>query len=386
MKNVIWLIVGMFGIQSMFAQVTPPAPPEAPEPPVAPAPIEPSVHVNGETVTITNAKGDVFVIDEYGIRKNGVLIVGDTWDARADAEDLREDIEQLREESGSIDPDSEEYADLMESIADLEAELNALAFIAPDTLPSDSATVTVGKWRLVVKENGEDDDDVDVSIARVPKVEEIDDHYVDVFDTKWFLFDMGYNTFLNADHKVQVDPPYQDLEDLHGWGSFDVNLHIFRSRVNMAKGYINFNYGLSMEWHHFRFDRDFTILKNQDTLTLNTETIDYDKNKFNTTHLSVPVLLGFETKPWDTDNSFRMQFGYDPGLMLRGKTKHKVDGKKDVDKDDFNLAQFRQEVDFIIGYGDFNLYASYDLNSMFADGEGPELHPFSVGLVIRRGF
>jgi len=255
-----------------------------------------------------------------------------------------------------------------------------------DTLPGDSTAITIGNWRLIVHEEGEDDEDVDVSFGKIPKVEEVDSRYVDKFDTEWFLFDMGYNTFLNADNKVQVDAPYSAMEDLHSWGSFDVNLHMFRSRVNIAKGFLNFNYGLSFEWHHYRFDNNFSIVPDADTFTINTETIQYEKNKFNTTHLTIPVLIGFETKPWDTENSFRMQFGYSPGLMLRGKTKLKYDGQKDIEKGDFNLAPFRQEINYVIGYGDFNLYASYDLNSMFVEDEGPELHPFSVGLVIRKGF
>jgi hypothetical protein len=276
----------------------------------------------------------------------------------------------------------------MADLDELDAEMEALdnSGIQIDTLPGDSTAITIGNWRLIVAEDGEDAEDVDVSFGKVPEVEEIDDRDVDVFDTEWWLFDMGYNTFLNSDYKAQIDEPYTAMEDLHGWGSFDVNLHMFRSRVNIAKGYLNFNYGLSFEWHHYRFDNNFSIMPDVDTFTINTETIEYEKNKFNTTHLTLPVLIGFETKPWDTEHSFRMQFGYSPGLMLRGKTKLKYDGQKDIEKDDFNLAQFRHEVNYIIGYGDFNLYASYDVNSMFAEGEGPDLHPFSVGLVIRKGF
>ena len=375
------VVAVMLNALVIFAQVDAPPPPPAP-------PGGPVLKIEGDKVTIVTTDGNTYIIDDYGIRKNGILIVGDSETMRDDIEDVQDEINNLRDEADAITPGSEEYNDLIDELNDLENELADIGVtdMRMDTLPGDSTSVTVGKWRLIVKEEGNDGDDVDVSFERIPEVEEIDDRYVDMFDTQWFLFDMGYNTFLNADNKVQVDAPYQDLEDLHGWGSFDVNLHIFRSRVNMAKGFINFNYGLSMEWHHFRFDRNFSIIRDMDSLTLNTEEIEYDKNKFNTTHISVPLLLGFETKPWDTENSFRMQFGYDPGLMLRGKTKHKYNSQKDVEKDDFNLAPFRHEVDFIIGYGDFNIYASYDVNSMFAEGEGPELHPFSIGLVLRKGF
>lgn len=381
MKKFMLMAAVLMGVIIAKAQVPPPPPP--PPPPAAP-----TIKIEEDKVTIITPEGNVYIINDESITKNGVVLDPESSDLREEMEDIQDELADIRAENITLTMDSEEYADLLEDLEELEGELGFLGSTMTqiDTLPGDSTSITIGNWRLIVHEEGEDDEDVDVSFGRVPEVEEIDDHYVDVFDTEWWLFDMGYNTFLNSDYKVQVDEPYAEMEDLHGWGSFDVNLHVFRSRVNIAKGYLNFNYGLSFEWHHFRFDNNFSILPDVDTFTINTETLEYEKNKFNTTHLAVPLLIGFETKPWDTENSFRMQFGYSPALMLRGKTKLKYNGQKDIEKDDFNLAQFRHEVNYIIGYGDFNLYASYDLTSMFAEGEGPDLHPFSVGLVIRRGF
>ncbi|MBK7443694.1 MAG: outer membrane beta-barrel protein [Chitinophagales bacterium] len=381
MKKFMLMAAILMGAIIAKAQVPPPPPPPPP-------PANPTIKIEEDKVTIVTPEGNVYIIYDESITKNGVVLDPESTDLREEMEDIQDELANIRAENITLKMDSEEYAELLEDLQELEGELGFLgsSMTQIDTLPGDSTSITIGNWRLIVHEEGEDDEDVDVSFGKVPEVEEIDDHYVDVFDTEWWLFDMGYNTFLNSDYKVQVDEPYAEMEDLHGWGSFDVNLHVFRSRVNMAKGYLNFNYGLSFEWHHFRFDNNFSILPDVDTFTINTETLEYEKNKFNTTHLAVPLLIGFETKPWDTENSFRMQFGYSPALMLRGKTKLKYDGEKDIEKDDFNLAQFRHEVNYIIGYGDFNLYASYDLTSMFAEGEGPDLHPFSVGLVIRRGF
>ena len=370
----------LMGVMIAKAQVPPPPPP--------PPPAGPVIKIEENKITIVSPSGDEYIINEDNIMKNGVVLDTDSEAFRLEMDAIGKQLEALKLEDLNLTINNEDYAELMADLDELDAEMEALdnSGIQIDTLPGDSTAITIGNWRLIVAEDGEDAEDVDVSFGKVPEVEEIDDRDVDVFDTEWWLFDMGYNTFLNSDYKAQIDEPYTAMEDLHGWGSFDVNLHMFRSRVNIAKGYLNFNYGLSFEWHHYRFDNNFSIMPDVDTFTINTETIEYEKNKFNTTHLTLPVLIGFETKPWDTEHSFRMQFGYSPGLMLRGKTKLKYDGQKDIEKDDFHLAQFRHEVNYIIGYGDFNLYASYDVNSMFAEGEGPDLHPFSVGLVIRKGF
>lgn len=380
MKKIMLMAAILMGVMIAKAQVPPPPPP--------PPPAGPVIKIEENKITIISPSGDEYIINEDNIMKNGVVLDTDSEAFRLEMDAIGKQLEALKLEDLNLTINNEDYAELMADLDELDAEMEALdnSGIQIDTLPGDSTSITIGNWRLIVAEDGEDAEDVDVSFGKVPEVEEIDDRDVDVFDTEWWLFDMGYNTFLNSDYKAQIDEPYTAMEDLHGWGSFDVNLHMFRSRVNIAKGYLNFNYGLSFEWHHFRFDNNFSIMPDVDTFTINTETIEYEKNKFNTTHLTLPVLIGFETKPWDTEHSFRMQFGYSPGLMLRGKTKLKYDGQKDIEKDDFNLAQFRHEVNYIIGYGDFNLYASYDVNSMFAEGEGPDLHPFSVGLVIRKGF
>lgn len=378
------MAVYLVGPMMLFGQVTPPPPP--PPPPPAPA-TQATISVDGENVTISTPTGEVYIIDDYGVRRNGVMIAGDSEALREAIDDLTDEIDDIRAESATLEPGSEDYLELMDELDDLEDELADLhpESVFPDTIPGDSTAVTIGNWRLIVKETGDDAEDVDFTIDRV--AEEVDDHYVDPFETEWWLLDMGYNMYLDANNEYNVPEPYAQMEEQQFWGSFDVNLHIFRSRVSFAKGYLNFNYGLSLEWHHFRYDDDFRILPDTNTLVIvNEEAISFDKNKFNTMHAAAPLLLGFETKPWDTDNSFRMQFGYSPGVMLRGKTKYKYDNEKEIEKDDFNLSPFRHEVNYLIGYGDFNLYASYDLNPMFESGKGPELHPFSVGLVIRRGF
>lgn len=354
-----------------------------------PAQTSPNIQISEDEVTITDAKGNTWLINDAGISKNGSLIISEDemYDVDA-AGDLQDEINDLQEEIEMGNVTDDDYADLLDEIQDLEEELEALEHYSMRTdTTKDSTTISVGEWKITIKEKGDGSDDVDFSMGKddFEPIEE-DDHYVDNFQTEWMLLSAGYNTFLNSDMKVGVPAPYEALGDLHFWGSLDLNLDLFKSRVSFGQGYVNFNYGLGLEWHHYRFDRDFTILPDADSLTLVTETLNYDKNKFNTTHLTVPLSLGFETKPWDTDESFRIAFGYSPGLLIKTKTKHKIDGNSDIEKDQFNVNDFRHEVNTTIGYGDFNVYASYDLTPLFKQGEGPEIYPVSIGVIIRRGF
>lgn len=279
--------------------------------------------------------------------------------------------------------DLTELEDLKE-LEDLDFEDYSVT-IEPDTTFLDSTSVSIGNWKIVIREK-ENSDDIDIDFGRNKKVVYSDYRDVDVFQTEGMLLSLGYNTFLDAENQVGVPAPYQKMADLNFWGSTDLNLDLFRSRVNMFRGYLNFNFGAALEWHHFRFQDDFSIINPNDTLIIVEEPINYDKNKFNTMHIAVPLYLGTETKPWDTDNSFRIMVGYSPGIRVKTKTKHKLDGSKEIYKDDYNVQTFRHEANVVIGYGNFNLYASYDLNPLFIDGRGPEVHPFSVGIIIRRGF
>ena len=277
----------------------------------------------------------------------------------------------------------------LEGLEDEDLEFDTfLAEVQADTL--DSTSVTIGKWKVVVKEKGDGTDDVDVKFDRVEDDDVKDiDTYRDVFETDWFLFDLGYNTYVDKDMQFVKLMADSIALDQKSWGSWDVNLHIFRQRLNIAQGFVNLNWGLSFEWHNYMFRGNYYPTPQQSVFTLqeSASTTNLEKNRFSSTHFTLPVMLGFETKPWDTDHSFRMGFGYSPGLMVKGKTKIKDDRGTNKVKDDFNLeSPFRHEVNVMMGYGGFNLYASYDLNSMFAEGEGPELHPVSVGLIIRRGF
>jgi len=302
------------------------------------------------------------------------------------------DMESLGNFSNLEGLETLKYIEEVEGGENLEFEDFSVNVIEADTL--DSTSVKIGKWKVVVKEKADGSDEVDFQIDRIDDedfdfdFEDFgDNRSVDVFETDWLLFDLGYNNYVNKDFEFVVEAPYQSMEDIKTWGSWDVNLHMFRSRVNMFKGYVNLNWGLSWEWHNYQYRGNNVAVPRMDTFTLAESPTTLKKNRFSTTHLTLPVMLGFETKPWDPDKSFRMGFGYGLGLLVKGKTKIKSEEGTAKIKDNFNLqAPFRHELNFTMGYGDFNIYASYDVNSMFKEGQGPELYPVSIGLVIRRGF
>jgi len=73
-----------------------------------------------------------------------------------------------------------------------------------------------------------------------------------------------------------------------------------------------------------------------------------------------------------SSSSHTKQLYYSDGS---GKNKPKV-------FDDFYLQPFSLDATARIGWGPLNLYANYSLVQMFRAGKGPELYPFSIGLIM----
>ncbi|HAE35496.1 MAG TPA: hypothetical protein DCG22_06865, partial [Bacteroidetes bacterium] len=184
----------------------------------------------------------------------------------------------------------------LEGLEDEDLEFDTfLAEVQADTL--DSTSVTIGKWKVVVKEKGDGTDDVDVKFDRVEDddVKDIDTYRdVDVFETDWFLFDLGYNTYVDKDMQFVKLMADSIALDQKSWGSWDVNLHIFRQRLNIAQGFVNLNWGLSFEWHNYMFRGNYYPTPQQSVFTLqeSASTTNLEKNRFSSTHFTLPVMLG----------------------------------------------------------------------------------------------
>jgi hypothetical protein len=74
------------------------------------------------------------------------------------------------------------------------------------------------------------------------------------------------------------------------------------------------------------------------------------------------------------------------GLKICSRTKmvYEIDNRKQKDKikDDFNLSLLRYGFTARAGYRALRFYATYYPTSLFMEGKGPELYPFSVGLTL----
>lgn len=102
--------------------------------------------------------------------------------------------------------------------------------------------------------------------------------------------------------------------------------------------------------------------------------------------VNVPLMLELQTRSHSEFSKFHLAAGVNLGVRLSSHTKqvYKLDGKKDKVKthEDFYINPFRYDLQARMGWGKINFFASYSLNSLFRDGKGPEVYPFSIGLRI----
>ena len=101
----------------------------------------------------------------------------------------------------------------------------------------------------------------------------------------------------------------------------------------------------------------------------------------------LPLLLEYQTNSHHRANSFHIGIGVIGGIRLGSHTKQEYTttggGKqKQKIKDSFHLQPFILDATARIGWGPINLFATYSLISMFRQDRGPELRPFTLGLIL----
>ncbi len=217
------------------------------------------------------------------------------------------------------------------------------------------------------------EDEIEVEVDRKRKLKNV--------KTRWLMLDLGVNTFA-YDGTLNL-PNELDLIDPVLGKSINVNLHALKQRVNLIKHHANLMYGLSFNFHNYKYNHNHTFVANMDSLTIVDSEMSLSKNKLTNTFMEVPLYLNFETNPQRPGRSVSIDVGVFGGMMIgmHSKQKSNNNGKTKV-RDSFNMNKFRAGLMAGIGLGPLNFYAQYALTPLFSDGEGPELYPVNIGVSI----
>ncbi len=121
------------------------------------------------------------------------------------------------------------------------------------------------------------------------------------------------------------------------------------------------------------------------------DTNSFKKLKMATAYLESPVELRFSSNPGDDRRSVKVALGVKVGTLLSAHVKGKdLENKTGQTVNEFKMKEYSKQffnknrLSAIgrVGFGHFSLFGSYQITSLFNEGQGPKIHPTSIGLTL----
>lgn len=210
-----------------------------------------------------------------------------------------------------------------------------------------------------------------------------------------FEVELGMNNWLeNGSFPDNENAPYA----VKPWGSWYVGIGgIYHTAI---AGPLKLKWGGNMTWYNWKMeDTSVRITKTDENTTFVPDpTIDSKKSKLAATYINAMVvpMLEFNQRSnprnrgfhWDKyrQRGFRIGAGMYAGYRIDSWTKIKYsingDKKKDKEKGNYYLNNFRYGIRGQVGFRGMDLFFNYDLNDVFASGRGPELQAISFGFIL----
>ena len=121
------------------------------------------------------------------------------------------------------------------------------------------------------------------------------------------------------------------------------------------------------------------------------DTNHFKKYKLATAILESPLELRFSSDPGTPNRSYKIAIGIKAGILLQAHTKGKelqnehggtlIDyTAKESSKRFFNSNRFMATAR--LGYGVFSIFGAYQLNTLFKEGLGPDVRPYTIGITL----
>lgn len=209
------------------------------------------------------------------------------------------------------------------------------------------------------------------------------------FKGNWAGIELGVNGYMTPNGSINMPAGYDFLE-LQYENSRNFNLNFMQQSFNIAGNKFGFVTGMGFRWLNYRFANN-VILSGDSTEIYGYNDVDpsraYSKSKLTGWYLMVPMIFEFQTNSHHRSNSFHLGVGVIGGVKLGSHTKqvYTTSGggkQKQKIRDSFHLQPFVLDATARIGWGPINLFATYSLIEMFRTDRGPDLRPFTVGLIL----
>lgn len=250
-----------------------------------------------------------------------------------------------------------------------------------DNYFNDTTTIRVGRRNIEIIDG---DKRTYVNISREGQVTKHDwRNDRKPFNGHWAGFDLGVNGLAKADYSMYTDPTDEFME-LNQPTSLEVNINPIEFNISLKDHRIGIVSGLGFQWNNYKFDNPVTIDKTDQGIIepFPVSENNFKKSKLTVSYLTLPVMLEFQIPVNGHSNRLFISGGMVGGLNLGSHTKVKTDRSKDKDRGSFAINPFKYSAIAKIGVKDFSVYATYSFSTLFKDGKGPEMYPFSIGISL----
>jgi len=294
-----------------------------------------------------------------------------------------------------VDGDSiiEERIDTVTSVNAVTVDSDNMAWVNTmgDTIKAakgDTVVVRLGKKKMVIV------DSKDKTVIEIPEkgkksAEIIEYREVKKFKGHWSGFELGINGFMDKNHSMTQtgDIAWMDLKQARSWNT---NINFTQYSIGFGTDKAGLVTGLGLEFNDYHFSNPITLKVENGVTVVDSSYIQagykVEKTKITMSHLTLPLLLEFQI-PMGEKRKDRIYIsaGVIGGVRLGSHTKVVYDDgsrHKDKNRGDFNIATLRYGLTARMGYKGIRLFANYYPVQLFEKGKGPELYPFSVGLVL----
>lgn len=197
-----------------------------------------------------------------------------------------------------------------------------------------------------------------------------------------FLLQFGYTSWAGKPDSINTDGISKSI---NAYFMFDFPFKT-NPKLSMA-----FGPGISTD--HILFSKTDVGIKDLTPsiyFTNKADTNHFKKTKLATAYLEAPIELRFSADPL-TGKGIKAAIGVKVGTMINAHTRNtKFSNRantvindytmKEASKKFFNTTRISGMAR--VGFGHFSLYGSYQFTTLFKDGSGPEVRPFSIGLTL----
>jgi hypothetical protein len=201
----------------------------------------------------------------------------------------------------------------------------------------------------------------------------------------WAGFDIYMSQFMNGNREMQFENhPYWENNEVKSIG---LNYNIFDLKFPIIGEHLGITTGFGVGLQSYTFRNNYVLQHTVDTIfAVNDTVFDFTRNKLNVATLSIPLFLDYSSNS-KFDKSYFLAVGLIGTYNYRAKQKTSgtyANGDEFVNTtiSAFNMNRWTLDATARIGYGQFGMFVSYQLNSMFKTGKTIAVYPFRIGFNI----